>query len=75
MMSTNFVVYVAKGGLTKALRAVKKKLGDELVGSDYRRQEYFRKPSVARRLKHYRALKRRQKYDKLVEAGGYEECN
>ena len=54
-------VQVVVGDLSQALRRFKKKCERELVLSDARRTEFYRKPSVKRRLKSLRARKRARK--------------
>jgi small subunit ribosomal protein S21 len=59
-------VYVRDGDLTKALRRFKKACERELVLSDARRTEFYRKPSVKSRLKSLRARKRARKVAKVL---------
>jgi small subunit ribosomal protein S21 len=60
-MLMNVTVFVRDGDLTKALRRFKKACERELVLSDMRRAECYRKPSVKRQLKQLRARKRARK--------------
>jgi small subunit ribosomal protein S21 len=57
----NVQVVMYKGDLTKALRRFKKACERELVLSDARQADFYRKPSVKRRLKSLRARKRVRK--------------
>jgi ribosomal protein S21 len=60
-MSVNVEVFVRGGDVNKAIRRLRKVCELEHVVSDIRRTEFFRKPSVARRIRHLRALNRQKK--------------